>query len=208
MRDWFRSPSWSETARVEFERRLARARKSNRPQYLRIQAGHLAESGLHSEALSLLDRAATDYDDRVQVAQIQLQRAEALDALGQVALALDAFRATLKAEAEFPGVVTAARLRFPLFVVRRNLKDLFGEMVDLLDHSRPGLVFPVEHFEEAAARALIAVGRGDADSARSFAKAALASAAVTSSGLGGAKSELGLVSDDHPLLAQLREIAR
>lgn len=41
--EWFRSPGWSEADRADFEARLARSRKYNRAQYLRIKG--LALSG-------------------------------------------------------------------------------------------------------------------------------------------------------------------
>lgn len=44
-RDWFRNETWTAAVREEFERRLARARPSNRPQYLRIQGVHLERAG-------------------------------------------------------------------------------------------------------------------------------------------------------------------
>jgi hypothetical protein len=43
--DWFRTPGWDDGAREDFERRLARARPHNRPQYLKIRALALREAG-------------------------------------------------------------------------------------------------------------------------------------------------------------------
>lgn len=68
--DWFRSASWTDDAAEEFERRLARARKSSRPQYLRIQAVTLLD-GSESDrgaAIGLLERLLRDYPDSLEVA--------------------------------------------------------------------------------------------------------------------------------------------
>lgn len=58
--DWFRSPDWDAAARDDFERRLARARTYNRPQYLKIKAIALREAGQTDASRGLLDRALDD----------------------------------------------------------------------------------------------------------------------------------------------------
>lgn len=37
--DWYRNDAWTPHISAEFERRLARARAHNRPEYLRVQGG-------------------------------------------------------------------------------------------------------------------------------------------------------------------------
>ena len=54
--DWFRSPAWDADAQAEFERRLARARSNNRPQYMRIKGLALADAGEVSGARDLWRR--------------------------------------------------------------------------------------------------------------------------------------------------------
>ncbi len=55
--DWFRSPGWDDDARGDYERRLARARPHNRPQYLKIKALALRDAGQPEAAAELLHRA-------------------------------------------------------------------------------------------------------------------------------------------------------
>jgi hypothetical protein len=54
--DWFRSPEWTEEAQADFERRLARARGYNRPQFLRIKGLSLLAAGEVSAARELWER--------------------------------------------------------------------------------------------------------------------------------------------------------
>lgn len=57
---WFRSGDWDDAAQEDFEARLRRSRKNNRPQYLRIKAIALREAGQLSAARSLLQRVLED----------------------------------------------------------------------------------------------------------------------------------------------------
>src|SRR5438128_1768759 len=58
--EWFRSPSWSEADRAEFEARLARSRKYNRAQYLRIKGLALRDAGEIEAARELWTRVLSD----------------------------------------------------------------------------------------------------------------------------------------------------
>ena len=58
--DWFRSPTWQPNDQAEFERRLARARPANRPQYLRIKALALRDAGKVDAARHLFARVASE----------------------------------------------------------------------------------------------------------------------------------------------------
>lgn len=51
--DWFRSSAWDAEAQADFERRLSRARVTNRPQYMRIKGLALADAG-HVEGARIL----------------------------------------------------------------------------------------------------------------------------------------------------------
>ena len=59
--DWFRTPAWDARTSEDFERRLARARPDNRPQYIRIKALALAGAGQEGAARALLERVVRDY---------------------------------------------------------------------------------------------------------------------------------------------------
>lgn len=61
--DWFRTGSWDDAERAAFEARLARARSHNRPQYLKIKAAALRETGNVAAAVELLSRVLDQYND-------------------------------------------------------------------------------------------------------------------------------------------------
>jgi tetratricopeptide (TPR) repeat protein len=64
--DWFRSASWDAQAQEDFERRLARARPTSRPQYLRIKGLALVSSGEHRGARGLFQRVIQDDGGSIQ----------------------------------------------------------------------------------------------------------------------------------------------
>ncbi|MEV4688222.1 hypothetical protein [Microbacterium sp. LWH3-1.2] len=86
--DWFRSPLWTETARTDFESRLARARARNRAQYLRIKGLALADAGEVVAARALWQRVLTDEGEFAH-----LESAGALEHLGDSYAREDPIRA-------------------------------------------------------------------------------------------------------------------
>src|SRR5262245_61553605 len=130
--EWFRRSTWTDQDREEFNARLARSRgSSNKSQYLRIQASHLADAGLHADAIELLDRLLTDYPEKIEIASAHLQKANSLRILGQTGLAIDEYRAALHAERGFPNVKTGTWLDFGWFVVENQRTDLYGEVLEI-----------------------------------------------------------------------------
>lgn len=88
--DWFRRSSWTARDREEFDARLQRSRgPANKAQYLRIQALHLAEAGLHTAAIDLLDKLLREFPCRTELASAHQQRAESLAKLRQPDAAFD-----------------------------------------------------------------------------------------------------------------------
>jgi tetratricopeptide (TPR) repeat protein len=183
--DWFRRKTWTDSDKAEFNARLNRSRGAgNKAQYLRIQAGHLAEAGHHTAAIELLDRLLTEFPEQFDLAPAHLQKATSLAELGQVAVAVVEFRRAMQSERDFPTVRTSAWLDFGMFVVERVLTVYFDEALSTLkefgDHSR--LMFPSERYRYCAIRALIAGARGDTTTAGDFAKQALVEAEKAHSG--------------------------
>src|SRR5215471_12054599 len=107
--EWFRRGTWTGADQMEFEAHLGRARRGNRAQYLCIQAFHLLETNDERRveaALGLFDRMLRDYPERIQIAGAHDGRAKCLVRLGRIPEALDAYRAALRQEREFPNVRT------------------------------------------------------------------------------------------------------
>src|SRR5262245_19076816 len=90
-RDWFRKTSWTAEDQADFRRRLARARKENRAQYVRIQAVTLAEQGKSflPAAMTLYDEVIIEYpDSSLEIALSLAGKAECFEQLAQVDKAL------------------------------------------------------------------------------------------------------------------------
>jgi tetratricopeptide (TPR) repeat protein len=185
VKDWFRNSTWSPSDKGEFEGRLQQARPEQRPQYLRIQAVHLAETGredLLPPAIELLERLLAEYPDSLEVASAQHLRARCHGRMGETLKAVEAYRAAIETERRHQNVRTDAVLDFALFVGEQKLESLFDEVDPLLDaHVAELRPLPVQRFKFHAARALLAENR-DRGKARGEAYLALTEAEVTHSG--------------------------
>jgi tetratricopeptide (TPR) repeat protein len=183
--EWFRRSTWGEADREDFNARLKRSRGAgNKAQYLRIQAGHLAEAGNHAAAIELLDRLLSEFPHRIELALAHSQRAASLANLGQCEAAIQEYRVALQTERDFPNVRTKAWLDFGWLVVERQLTDYYDEVSQVLGEFREegGLRFPATEYRYAAIQALLADYRGNKARAREFAQQALAEAAKEHSG--------------------------
>lgn len=182
--DWYRQTSWNEAEQHEFFARLKRARKANRPQYLRIQATHLAEAGLHQDSIQLLDRFMQIDDGSIDLAAAWLLYAESSIALGHDEKAIKAFRACLRAERARPNVQTEAWLLFPWFLVACKRSELHAEAQSVLDEFEDvrSRSFPISNYRYHCVRALLSAEAGDQVSARYHARLALESASANDSG--------------------------
>ncbi len=180
----FRRTTWTDEDRVDFNARLRRARKYNRPQYLRIQALHLAEVGNHDAAIELLDQFVEVDDGSINLAQAQLQRAESLLATGKDDDAIDAFRASLDAERARPNVQTEAWLLYPWFIVETRNVQLYHEAHDILREFSKlrSPSFPVSDYRFHCAKALLLAHEGHQAQAKTHAQHALAAADTKHSG--------------------------
>ena len=205
-KDWFRRRTWAESDRQEFEATLSRARSSGRPQYLRIQAWHLAESDdpvLLRAALELLGRILGDYpDNEIERAPALHQKADCLWRLGDTNGAIEAYRDTFRAEGAIRKVRTSAWLEFGMRVVRDSKVDLYREVEALFAQralERSSLMFPIDKYRFHLVRALIASNAGHRDVAAEQASAALDAAGLKASGFR-YHANLGLVDKVEPRL--------
>ena len=182
--DWYRRTTWTDDDRTEFNARLRRARKYNRPQYLRIQAVHLADVGNHDAALEVLDQFLQIDEGSIDLAQAQLQRAKSLLAAGNEAAAINAFRASLSAERLRPNVQTEAWLMFPWFIVETENTQLYSEADSVLTEfsATRSPSFPVSDYRLQCIKALLLAHEGNTQQAQVHAKQAMAAASAKHSG--------------------------
>ena len=210
--DWFRRTTWSATDRAEFYARLNRSRTlESKSQYLRIQAGHLQETGDRDRitaAVQLLDDLVARFPSSSELSQAHLQRAECLDALDREGEAIESFRAAVVARRASPNFCTRVALVFGMFCIRRDLVKLFAEAAAYVNEFDDESPFPRDVFEANAVLAVARAQRGDTSGARAAAAGALDAARLTTSGLPH-HSTLGLVVEIEPkLLAQLESLSR
>lgn len=208
--EWFRRTTWSDADRQDFGARLKRSRgPGNKAQYLRIQACHLADAGLHTAAIELLDQMFVEFPQRNELAQAHLQKADSLAHLGQIDAAIQEYRAALQAERDYQNVKTNAWLDFGWLVVEKQLVGLYEEVSRILQEFREegGFKFPSLEYRFAAIQAFLADYRGDNVRAREFAQKALAEVEKRYSGLR-YHQQVGLVGSEHNTFSnRLRTLA-
>lgn len=172
--DWFRSGDWTDAARVDFEARLARARPSNRAQYLRIKALALIGAGNDPDAEALLQRVVREYPDEwTQVAPsyewLGMVRRRAGDPRG----AEKAFRAAIEASPTLSCTTGEVHIELGEVLLESDATRT-DEVEQLLREGRPHAKLNTSVFRWNVLRARVASARGDRAAATAAAKAALA----------------------------------
>jgi tetratricopeptide (TPR) repeat protein len=172
-KDWFRRTVWSTQDAQEFEEALLRSRPGKRPQYLRIQAAHLADSSVDAPALQLLERILSDFPDDYFIAQVHSQRGDILVRLGKVDEAIQAYRDAMNAQREKPNCGTNAYLNFAWLVATTSRKALFSEAIKVLEEFGEAEPFPIQQFLHLGSKAIIHSMWGNSTQAADFARKAL-----------------------------------
>ncbi|MEV4686084.1 hypothetical protein [Microbacterium sp. LWH3-1.2] len=206
--DWFRSPLWTETARTDFESRLARARARNRAQYLRIKGLALADAGEIVAARALWQRVLTDKGEFAH-----LESAGALEHLGDSYAREDPIRAEhyyrrlLDEHPSLNGTTAMQHVKLAELLIRRRQAGDLQEAADLLTHwAGEGRVpFPGAHFRWNVAMMSLAEATGDRPTARDAARRALDLAG--SGPVFSRHKDVGVVRADRHTMKKLRRIA-
>jgi tetratricopeptide (TPR) repeat protein len=201
--DWFRHSDWSPEIEAAFFAKLARAR--DKAQYLRIQAGTLAQS--HPRVTLDLLRRYFELGEDFDIAQAWCDKAAAQIALGDIAGAIESYEAGLKREETYPNLQTHAFLLLPLLIVRKNLRARYAQAQELLEKHRNRVLFPVDVFHWNGVLAIVLDESGQREDAADAANAALKAADATRSGFS-RHPNVGLVrSTDFDLLKRIKKIA-
>ncbi len=198
---WFRNTEWSHEIENAFFSKLSRAR-SQRDQYLVIQANTLHENH-PAITLKLVDYYFETKHGEVHDVLALLARARALVTLDRIDSAMNAYRAVLDREREYPKQRTTTWVDYPYLVATRAIEAEFGYARHTLDDPllRLPVLFPVDRYMWHAAKALI-------DNDPIHAKQALAAAKTKSSGYK-YHPRVGLVSEEHAnTVAKLTRLAK
>jgi len=104
-----------------------------------------------------------------------MQKAQCLEALGNISQAKDAYLLSLTAEDTPSGVKTTAPLDFAMFVARHSVSELYDKAIETLtqDNIKMLTLFPAGQYQACAALAIIADERSNKREARNFAQKAL-----------------------------------
>jgi len=184
-RDWFRKTTWTHDDREDFFTHLRRSRAHNRPQYLRIQAVTLQQTGnrdLIQAALKLQDLYFRDYPNDDFLAWVYEARAECFSKLGRVDEALEAWQNAFDAMRKRPNI-KINDLGFCVFVLEHKLANLYPEVLQMLREYKEQLLFPVQEYYYFGVLAILASRLGDSESARRYASRALSASSKTFSSL-------------------------
>lgn len=168
--DWYRSPGWSDAERDDFEKRLRRARSTNRAQYLRIKA-LAVETQNPLAAERLLHRVVEDYtDDWPQVASALERLGDLRQRCGDQTAAEAHYRATLNTSPTLSGTSGEVHLKLGELLLDRDGPS--DEVFEMLEAAKPHLSLNTSVFRwhTLAVRAATALG----DTAASAASAAIA----------------------------------
>lgn len=203
--DWYRTPDWSEEAEADFEARLARARKHNQTQYLRIKGHALLRAG-EVEAARELWMRILEYEHA-------FDHASALESLGELAdgndldEAIHWFRRLVRDHPDLQATTGTGHISLAEVLLDRDRAGNADEAADLLatwaELDEPPLPSSVFRWHLAALE--VAEERGQPDEVQRCARVCLDMLAAPS--VSPAHPELGAVHVTPQLRARLTGLA-
>ncbi|MGP9747449.1 hypothetical protein [Brachybacterium sp. AOP29-B2-41] len=180
--DWYRTPGWTLAEQEHFERKLARAKKENRAEYLRIKGLSLEDAGVTDAARTLFVRSC------VEAGKNYFTQSSALEHLADSVAEDDPMEAErllrrlIEVNPTLNGTTHMTEVHLAGLLIRRGTPEALSEAREHLDSwdARGAGDFSVQLFEAAVARARWNEATGDATAAAEWAAHALELAAVES----------------------------
>lgn len=173
--DWFRSPDWTEEAQAEFERRLARARAYNRPQYLRIKGLSLLAAGEISAARELWERVLNEPERRWFEEAMTTEHLADSYSSSNPARAVSLYRRVSELSPTLSGTSGTHQIKLAALLLETGADSVLREVGELLEWwvENAQVPFYSAHFDWNIAYVKWARRLGDHDSARAGAQRAL-----------------------------------
>jgi hypothetical protein len=205
MPDWFRSPDWSEEARLDFEYRLARARAGGRAQYLRIKSVALDAVGETEAATTLLHRIVSDHADAwTEVAFAHERLGDSYTATGDLARAGVEYRQALAVSPSLSGTTGEVHVKLGEVLLQSGA-GATPQIEQLLIEAKSHVTFNSTAFRVNVLEARVAQATGDIVRRRHAAAAALDLVGVAPQF--DRHPTIGLVQASPSLIAELQELA-
>ena len=207
--DWFRSQGWSETDRAEFEARIARSRKYNRAQYLRIKGLALRDAGEVAGARELWTRVLTDDGEFAT-----MEGFTTLEHLGDSyveddpTLAEYYYRRLLNDNPALKSTTMTQHIKPAELLIQRGEEQDLHEAAELLIQwpEVAGIPFPTAHFRWNLAVIELAEKTGDRQTAVEAARRALELA--DRGPVFPRHKNVGVVDAEHQTLERLKRLAK
>jgi predicted Zn-dependent protease len=178
--EWFRTTDWGGTHTEDFEARLARSAKHNRPQYLKIKAIALDTAGQSDSANALLQRVIVEYPDSLDSAQAHELRGDIFRRGGDLIKAEDSYRMALQRGLDLTATSGVVPLSLAEVLFERHGSAAAVEVRSLLAYPAMQVVFNVHQVRALTLNARLADSLGDTDLRRSEAARALEAAGAPS----------------------------
>jgi tetratricopeptide (TPR) repeat protein len=180
--EWYRKKGWGPKRREEFFTRLRRCR--DKSEYVRVQALELVgpkSRRAHLGALELFDYFLKEWPNNIMLSTVLDGQAECFVRMGDLDRAVEAYRQVFEC-LRGRSIGTHSPLDFGWLVATTPLPKLYDEALSVLGEF-PRNKFPIERYRTHAIQALIFDARRKRTKAREHARAALAEAAITHSGM-------------------------
>jgi tetratricopeptide (TPR) repeat protein len=201
--DWYRRKTWTKADEEEFFKKLGRARKDGRGQYLVIQAIELVETEkqeLLKVAESLLNIMLTEFpDDNFNKGKALHTLGDICESFGDLNHALDYYKQALDFEEIYPNVKTNASLDYAELIVKAAKVNEYDSVERILVERIPDLLFPVAKYQAYSVLSIICDYKGRVNDAKAYAALAEQNAGTQTSGLRYHKSS-GVVKERHSWL--------
>lgn len=174
MSDWYRRTTWTKIDEEEFFKKLNRAWKDSRAQYLRIQASYLIETKLKKNlnaAEKLLNLILTEYpEERFDLSMIYLELGEIHYHRKDYEKALEFYKKSMDHEKVFPNLITTSYLNYSKTVVLLRKFKKYDEVYELLINKIKidTIKFPYIEYITYSILSIISKHNGDLENAQIF----------------------------------------